>query len=73
MSHRGTEPSCLTSAQYTEAQIRSSVYGAIYGNDVASYTAPYTEHKKISVYKISVYGAVYGDDDDPYTAQYTEH
>jgi len=48
-------------APYTEAQIRSSVYGAIYGAilsgvNVAPYTAPYNTELK----KISVYGAVYG-------------
>ena len=30
-------------APYTEAKIRSSVYGAIYGDGVAPYMAPYTE------------------------------
>ena len=53
-------------APYTEAKIRSSVYGAIYGDGVAPYMAPYTELKKISVYG-AIYGAIYGVNVAPYT------
>ena len=49
-------------APYTEAKIRSSVYGAIYGDGVAPYMAPYTELEKIFVF-----GAIYGVNVAPYT------
>jgi len=59
-------------APYTEAKIRSSVYGAIYGDGVAPYMAPYTELEKISVYG-AIYGAIYGVYVAPYTAPYIEY